>query len=127
ILAAPGSKTYGALAVGVQSVARAERVVNVGRRAFRPVPDVESAVVRVTPIAPPPLDLATEHALRTLTRNAFGQRRKQFQRILRDRYGLSPEQVGELEAETGFDLRKRPEEFSPEEVIELAKALPSPR
>ncbi|MDP9349702.1 MAG: 16S rRNA (adenine(1518)-N(6)/adenine(1519)-N(6))-dimethyltransferase RsmA, partial [Gemmatimonadota bacterium] len=34
ILAEAGSKTYGALAVGVQTVADAERVLHVGRKAF---------------------------------------------------------------------------------------------
>lgn len=120
ILAPPGSRTYGALAVGVQSLARVERVVNVGRKAFRPAPDVESAVVRISPFSPPPLAVDTELALRNLTRAAFGQRRKQFQRILRDAYGLSPDGIDALEERTGFDLRRRPETFSPEDFIRLA-------
>lgn len=123
ILADPGSKTYGALAVGVQTVAEAERVLHVGRGAFRPVPDVESTVVRITPRRPPPLEPEEESAVRELTRAAFGQRRKQFQRILRDAFGLSPEEVEALEGETGFDLRQRPETFSAEEFVRLARAL----
>jgi 16S rRNA (adenine1518-N6/adenine1519-N6)-dimethyltransferase len=123
ILAEPGSKTYGALAVGVRAVADAERVLHVGRGSFRPVPDVESTVVRITPHVPPRLPQEEEGALRTLTRAAFGQRRKQFQRILRDAYALSPAEVEALGAELGFDLAQRPETFSPEEFIRLARAL----
>jgi 16S rRNA (adenine1518-N6/adenine1519-N6)-dimethyltransferase len=123
ILAEPGSKTFGALAVGVQTVADAERVLNVGRKAFRPVPDVESAVVRITPHAPPRLTEAEEAAVRRLTRAAFGQRRKQFQRILRDAYRLTPEDVAALEQRTGMDLQARPETFAPERFVELARAL----
>jgi 16S rRNA (adenine1518-N6/adenine1519-N6)-dimethyltransferase len=123
ILAPPGSKTFGALAVGVRTVADAERVLNVGRKAFRPVPDVESAVVRITPHDPPRLGEAEERAVRTLTRAAFGQRRKQFQRILRDAYQLSPEDVAVLERETGMELQARPETFAPEQFVELARAL----
>lgn len=123
ILAEPGSKTYGALAVGVQTVAAAERVVNVPRHVFRPAPDVDSAVVRIFPFAPPPLDAEAEASVRSLTRAAFGQRRKQFQRILRDAYGLSPEQIGALESRTGFDLRDRPETFAPEKFVRLAEEL----
>jgi 16S rRNA (adenine1518-N6/adenine1519-N6)-dimethyltransferase len=125
ILAPPGSKTYGALAVGVQTVASAERVLNVGRKAFRPVPDVESAVVRIVPHAPPPLSAAEEAAVRTLTRTAFGQRRKQFQRILRDARRLSHEDIVALEARTGFDLQARPETFGPADFVTLARALES--
>jgi 16S rRNA (adenine1518-N6/adenine1519-N6)-dimethyltransferase len=123
ILAEPGSRTYGALSVGVRAVANVERVINVGRQAFRPKPDVESTVISITPIVPPPLDPADEHRLRRLTRAAFGQRRKQFQRILRDAYQLSPDDVGGLERKTGFDLRARPETFSPRQFIRLAREL----
>jgi len=45
LVAAPGTKAYGALAVGVRTVAGVERLFGVGRRAFRPVPRVDSAVV----------------------------------------------------------------------------------
>ena len=118
--APPGGKSYGALAVGVQSVATVEKVLNVGRNAFRPVPDVESAVVRIEPFQPPRLQVEEEAALRTLTRHAFGQRRKQFQRILRDAYGLDAAGVGVLEGRLGIDLRRRPEEFGPELFVRLA-------
>jgi 16S rRNA (adenine1518-N6/adenine1519-N6)-dimethyltransferase len=124
ILAPEGGRTYGALAVGVRSVASAERVLNVGRRAFRPVPDVESAVVRILPHRPPPLTVGEEVALRALTRAAFGQRRKQFQRILRDAYGLSPGEVAAVGERAGMDLRARPESFAPERFVELARILP---
>lgn len=123
IVAPPGSKTYGALAVGVRALADVERVMNVSRNAFRPVPDVESAVIRVVPHDPPRISPEDETALRALTRFAFGQRRKQFQRILRDAYGLSVEQVETLARETGMDLQARPESFSPERFIDLARAL----
>lgn len=123
IVATPGGKSYGALAVGVQSVAQAERVLDVGRRAFRPVPDVESAVVRLEPHQPPRLSRDDEAALRVLTRHAFGQRRKQFQRILRSAYHLDAAAIERLERETRFDLRARPETFSPEEFIALARQL----
>lgn len=126
ILAEPGSKTYGALAVGVRAVADVERVMNVGRTSFRPVPDVESAVIRVVPHDPPRIPPEDEAALRTLTRFAFGQRRKQFQRILRDAYGLSVEQVEGLGREVGMDLQARPESFPPERFIDLARALRAP-
>jgi 16S rRNA (adenine1518-N6/adenine1519-N6)-dimethyltransferase len=123
IVAPHGSKAYGALAVGVRSVADVERVMNVGRTAFRPMPDVESAVIRVVPHDPPRLPPEDEASLRTLTRFAFGQRRKQFQRILRDAYGLTVEQVEAVGREVGMDLQARPESFPPERFIDLARAL----
>ena len=79
--------------------------------------------MRIVPHQPPRLEPADEVALRELTRHAFGRRRKQFQRILRDAYGLAPEVVTALEERTGLDLRQRPETFSPGEFISLAKTL----
>lgn len=122
ILADAGSRTYGALAVGVQVAGNVERVLNVGRGAFRPAPDVDSTVIRITPRSPslPPTIAA---ALRELTRLAFGTRRKQFQRSLRDSLALDPAQISTLEHATGFDLRRRPETFSPPDFVRLTRAL----
>jgi 16S rRNA (adenine1518-N6/adenine1519-N6)-dimethyltransferase len=123
LLATPGGKTYGALAVGVQSVADVERVLNVGRNAFRPVPEVDSTVVRITPHTPPRLDPEVELALRSLTRTLFGQRRKQLQKTLRDARGLTAPQLERIASVTGLDLRVRPEALSPHELIALAEAV----
>lgn len=125
LAAAPGTSEYGALTVGVRSVAEVDRVLSVPRTAFRPVPRVDSTVVRIVPLRPPPLDPPEEERLRKLTRVAFGWRRKQFQKTLRGHpeTDLAREDVDALEAETGFDLRRRPETFSPREFIRLSRAL----
>lgn len=125
MLAAPGSRTYGALSVGVRMVARVERVLRVRRTAFRPVPRVDSVVVRIRPFHPPRITAAREKAVRVLTRAAFQRRRKQFQRILRDdpAYCLSRGRVAEVETRSGLDLTRRPETFAPEDFVRLAKTL----
>jgi 16S rRNA (adenine1518-N6/adenine1519-N6)-dimethyltransferase len=125
ILAGPGTSAFGALSVGVQTVAEVEPVLRVPASAFRPVPDVDSMVIRVTPFRPPPLSPGEEADLRLLTRAAFQQRRKQFQNILRRHpdLGLSPEQVQRLEEDTDFDLRRRPETFSPSEFVRLSRVI----
>lgn len=125
ILAAPGTRAYGALSVGVRTRADAEAALRVSRRAFRPVPDVESTVLRLRPHLPPRLDPEEEEDVRTLTRLAFAKRRKQFQRILRDapRYGLDAAGVEALERELGVDLQARPETFAPQAFVELSRAL----
>lgn len=125
IAAPPGSRDYGALSIGIQSVASVERLFNVSRGAFRPVPNVDSAVLRFTPIRPFPLSADEEADLRTLTRAAFQRRRKQLQTILRSapEYELSPAQVAALAEETGIDLERRPEALDVSELLHLARAL----
>ena len=125
ILAAPGERAYGALSVGVRAVADVERLFDVGRGAFRPIPEVDSTVLRIRPHRPPRLTAEEEEDLRALTRTAFGWRRKQLQKILRSApgYGLAPAEIQEVQAATGLDLNRRPETLSPEEFTRLSRAL----
>jgi 16S rRNA (adenine1518-N6/adenine1519-N6)-dimethyltransferase len=125
ILAAPGAKEYGALSVGVRAVASAERLFHVPRGAFRPVPNVDSSVVRITPHQPPRLTNHEENDLRSLTRTAFGWRRKQLQRILRSapEYELGADEIAAVERATGIACAARPETLGPEQFITLSRAL----
>lgn len=123
IVARPDTSAYGALAVGVQSVADAEFLFAVPRKAFRPVPRVESAVVRIVPHAPPRISPEDEARLRRLTRAAFQWRRKQMQKILRSHpeVGLPDEVVHQLGGDLGVDLTRRPETFPAELLLEMAR------
>lgn len=125
VMASAGTPEFGALTVGVRSVALVERVLKVPATAFRPVPAVDSVVLRIRPIRPEPLSEQEEEALRRLTRVAFQRRRKQFQAILRGHpdTALGHQEIRELEAATGFDLRRRPETFTPQDFILLSRAL----
>jgi 16S rRNA (adenine1518-N6/adenine1519-N6)-dimethyltransferase len=125
ILAPPGDPEYGALSVGVRSVARVERLFHVGRGSFRPVPRVDSTVIRIVPIVPPPLTADEEQDLRSLTRVAFSWRRKQIQKTLRaaPEYALDSESVEELERRTGISLQQRPEQLGPDQLLSLARAI----
>ncbi len=123
--ASPATAEYGALTVGVQSVARVGLLFKVPRTAFRPMPRVDSSVIRLVPSHPAPMSPEEEAGLRELTRVAFGWRRKQFQKILRDhpRYRLPREAVERLESESGLDLTRRPETFSPGSFLTLSRLL----
>jgi 16S rRNA (adenine1518-N6/adenine1519-N6)-dimethyltransferase len=127
VAAAPDHKDYGALSVGVQVVAQVERLFTVPRGAFRPVPGVDSAILRLTPRKPPLLEDEEERDLRSLTRTTFSQRRKQLQKILRTapNYELPQEGIAHIESSTGLRLERRPETLSPEQFIQLARALRS--
>ena len=127
LLADPGTSEYGAMTVGVQSVAEVKRMLSVPRRAFRPIPRVDSSVVRIRPIFPPPISELEERSLRALTRAAFQWRRKQLQKILRDHSDLRFDQflMDGIAEEMGWDLTRRPETFSPEDFIRLARFVSS--
>ncbi len=125
ILASPGTSAFGALSVGVGTVARVEKVLKVPRTAFRPVPAVDSTVIRITPHSPPRLTEEEEGALRTLTRAAFQWRRKQLGTILRNHpdLGLDAADVDRVTRGTGIDPIRRPETLSVEEFLRLSRFL----
>lgn len=81
IVADPGSRDYGYLTVMVQVQARAERLFEVPRAAFRPPPKVDSAVVRLEPVETEIGDLSSflkfagncfRHKRKTLRNNLAG-------------------------------------------------------
>lgn len=111
--AAPGSRTYGALSVNVQAVARVEVLFTVPPGAFRPVPEVTSAVVRVTPRADPVVAPGDEAGFRAFVQRVFAQRRKQMRRVLRTVAALAPEAADRALASAGIDPAARPETLSP--------------
>ncbi len=121
-----GTKAYGALSVGVRTVAEVERLFRVGRGAFRPVPGVDSAVIRLRPLRPEPLEAEEEERLRRLVRAAFQWRRKQLGKILRDHPDLlfAGEVVEDALRRVGAEPSERPERLAPETWLDLARALP---
>jgi 16S rRNA (adenine1518-N6/adenine1519-N6)-dimethyltransferase len=123
LLADPGEKAYGALTVGVRAQATVQRLFNVGPRAFRPAPSVDSTVVLIRPR--PDLSPEVGVPLRALTRAAFGMRRKQLQKILRTApgYCLEPARAERILASVGVRPADRPETLSPATFVALAAEL----
>lgn len=113
--AQPGTKDYGRLTVMLQYHCEVEHLFNVPPEAFDPQPKVDSAVVRLTPYRESPfVKVATEH-LERLVASAFAMRRKTLNNNLKGI--ISAEQLNEL----GIDGRRRPEQISVAEYVQLAK------
>lgn len=80
-----GSEDYGALSIFVQSQYRVEYLRTVPASVFLPQPEVDSALVKITPRAPTELPFFDEEIFRSLVTLGFSQRRKQLQKLLRAR------------------------------------------
>ena len=111
--------------MGVRSIAQVNIAFRVPRTAFRPMPRVDSSVVQIKPIHPPPLSVEEEISLRNVTRAVFQWRRKQIQKTFRDHGDLSfsGEFLNSIIRETGWDLTRRPETFNPEEFVRLSRLV----
>jgi 16S rRNA (adenine1518-N6/adenine1519-N6)-dimethyltransferase len=121
--AAPGTRAYGALSVGVQAVARAERLFTVPAGAFHPRPRVDSAVLRLTPLAAPVVGDDELDRYRRLVVGLFGFRRKQLGRGLRELTGWDAARVEAALAAVGIAASARPETVTPTAFALLLRAL----
>ncbi|OYX66844.1 MAG: 16S rRNA (adenine(1518)-N(6)/adenine(1519)-N(6))-dimethyltransferase [Sphingomonadales bacterium 32-64-17] len=116
IVAAPGSGTYGRLAVLAQWRSTAKLAMKVHRSAFTPPPKVMSAIVHVTPSEAP--EGVKARVLERLTEAAFGQRRKMLRQSLK---GL-PGALAALDA-CGIDPQRRAETLVIAEFVAVARVL----
>jgi 16S rRNA (adenine1518-N6/adenine1519-N6)-dimethyltransferase len=120
IVAPPGDREYGALSVNVQAVATAELLFRVSRGAFQPPPRVDSAVLRITPRADPAISLSEEEEFRRFVQAAFGMRRKQMRRVLRELWNLDAPAAEQVLDVVGIDPAVRPETLS---AVEFARMV----
>ena len=118
IVAEPGSKAYGRLAILVGWRADARIALTLPPEAFTPAPKVHSAVVHFTRLPAPryPADAGT---LSRVVATAFGQRRKMLRASLR---GLAPDIEDRLRA-ADIAPTARAEEISIEGFCALARLL----
>jgi 16S rRNA (adenine1518-N6/adenine1519-N6)-dimethyltransferase len=122
-MAAPaGASEYGALSANVQAVARVEVLFRVAPGSFQPPPQVESAAVRVTPRTDPVISSADEEEFRAFVQAAFGMRRKQIRRVLREVAGLSVAHAVAALEDAGVDGDARPETLTPADFARLARS-----
>ncbi len=117
-----GTDDYGALSVYVQYHARVETIGIVSRRVFFPPPDVDSAVVRLTPHDAPPVSVSSEAQFFAVVRAAFGQRRKALLNALSGdpALGWSREQAQAALDAAGIDGGRRGETLTLAEFAHLA-------
>lgn len=119
IAAGPGTKTYGVLSVAVQIRGVPTMKFTVPRGAFKPVPEVDSAVIHVVMTAGPQSGIADERFFMKVVRAAFSQRRKTLANSLK---ALFPD-AGEHLASAGIDPNRRAETLSIGEFARLARSL----
>ncbi|MEY2481064.1 MAG: rRNA (adenine1518-N6/adenine1519-N6)-dimethyltransferase [Verrucomicrobiota bacterium] len=113
--ASPGTKEYGAMTLLIREHYHVENLRTVRASVFLPRPDVDSAIVRLTPRANNELPDHDSELFPDLVRRGFSQRRKQLQKLLR----AECPNWSEAAASIGFDAKARAEQLSLEQWIAL--------
>jgi len=123
VVATPGTKAYGRLAVLAGSVAHGHISFEVPASAFTPPPKVDSAVI-VLDILPENKRFADLKTLGQVTAAAFGQRRKMLRKSLKqlaNTHNIAPDKWLE---EAGINPTDRPETVDIAGFHRLAETLP---
>jgi len=118
IVAKPGSKAYGRLALLAQWRSDAAIVLNLPPEAFTPPPKVSSAVVHLKALEKPRFE-ADAKTLERVVAKAFNQRRKMLRAALK---GLAPDLEDRLLA-AGIKPTDRAEVIGLEQFCALARAI----
>ncbi|TVQ09419.1 MAG: 16S rRNA (adenine(1518)-N(6)/adenine(1519)-N(6))-dimethyltransferase RsmA [Leptolyngbya sp. DLM2.Bin27] len=120
LYARPGKKAFGALTVRVQYLADCELVCPVPARAFQPPPQVDSAVVKLTPRPPatPSDDLA---GFDRLVRLGFGSKRKMLRNNLKG--VVERDQLDAMMINLGIEPTARGEDLSVEQWVALSNTI----
>ena len=116
LAARPGSKVYGSPSVVAALDAEVTVAARVSRRAFWPVPNVDSVLVRFLRRPAPDVDRALFGAL---VRAGFSQRRKTLRSSLAS---ILTGRVEEVLATAGVDPGQRAEQVSVEGFVEITRA-----
>lgn len=110
IAASPNSKTYGILSVIAQCVFEVKKVILVPPSAFKPAPNVDSLVIKVTPIEPK-IKPEEMNAFIDFVKKAFSQRRKTLKNSLGCEIAIFEK--------AQIDSQRRPENLSIDEFVRL--------
>ena len=126
IRSAPGTKQYGVTSAILQAYYDVRLMARIKPGAFLPPPQVDSAILRLTPrAAGPALPWGERAAYVRLVRHVFNERRKVLRNTLKKFYGLDAAALTACGNAAALDLGRRPESLQVGEFVRLLHALPA--
>jgi len=117
IVATPGSKEYGSFSCFVRYYADARILFSIPRTCFRPMPEVDSCVLKLAPRYWRGAAPLNEKMLFRIIRSAFNQRRKTLRNSLKE--SLPPHILGIFFETRHIGPNTRPEQISLDDFITL--------
>ncbi|WP_143450844.1 16S rRNA (adenine(1518)-N(6)/adenine(1519)-N(6))-dimethyltransferase RsmA, partial [Limosilactobacillus reuteri] len=129
LTAKPGTKQYGALTLAIEYQMQAKIAFDVSRKVFVPSPNVDSAIVVLTPRTNPlPVQPFDKQKLFGFIRGCFAHRRKSLWNNLQSVIGKDPavkEKMTAVLAQLDISPKISPEKLTLAQFIELAIDLQS--
>lgn len=120
IIAAPPQTNRLAVVVGFYG--ETQIITRLSPAAFWPRPDVDSAVIRITPHTVPPVDVDDTRLFMRVVKAGFSQKRKQLRNALGGGLAIKARAAGDLLEAAGIDPTRRAETLALDEWAALCRA-----
>lgn len=119
--AQPSTKDYGSLSLAVQYYCEPYLVANVPQNCFMPRPNVDSAVIKLTVMDKPKVQVNNEKFMFEFIKAAFSQRRKTLVNCIFSSglLTLSKDEIGKMLNGLGYDERVRGESLTLEDYDKI--------
>lgn len=124
LLATPDSKDYNALSVILQYQAHAFKMLDVKRHMFYPVPQVDSAVIRIEKRENRLIEESKEVFFIKFVKGAFKQKRKTMVNNLHETFGITKPELEHYLEKQNISVQTRAEALTLEQFIKLTKEWP---
>lgn len=123
IISGPNSKKYNALSVIIQYLTKVTRIVNVSRKMFYPIPNVDSVVIRMEKHKKREISLDLEPNFFDFVKGAFAQKRKTLVNNLSQYLGISKSRIIALLKHFNYKDNIRAEQLNIEDFIVLFRGV----
>jgi len=121
LLATPNNKEYNALSIILQYHAIVSKMMDVKRHMFYPIPNVDSAVIRIVKRDSSLLNEKEEAMFLNLVKEAFRQKRKTLVNNWFEAFSVSKEKLIRFLEKNGYSKDVRAEALTKEDFIKLTK------
>ena len=122
LISNPNSKDYGAITAQLNSIANVKLKRIVGRQMFTPIPNVDSAIIKID-INRNKYDIHNFELHKKVIQVAFSMRRKTLNNCLKAGFSLKTEQIASLFETIELENNVRGESLSASQFVMLSNAL----
>lgn len=118
----PGTKEYGAITVATKYYSVPQKIIDVPKDNFMPMPEVDSCVIKLDVLEKPSVEVENENKFFEIVRNGFNHRRKTISNSLSSG-NIEKDKVIKVLNELQIDEKLRAENLSIEDFAKISNKI----
>lgn len=122
LVAKPGSKNYGAITPAIDYRGNAKIIKKVSRKMFTPVPNVDSAIVKID-LVKDKYNITNQKVTDDTIKCAFAMRRKTLENNIKSYFNFTPDIIDKIFKESRLEKNIRGEKLTTEDLVNLSNVI----